>query len=155
MLNVNNYSKRRKSIITLNILWLYLCFTAFLVVEEPASLAECFENSMLDSKCFIFLLDVIKLNMLMFWNGINLGAYIIIHHKKLFCPWFDNFELSAFWIFSLVLILSSDVHPNPGPSSNDRNFSSGFLSFCNWNLNTLSKENFYRISLLEAHNTIF
>ena len=30
-----------------------------------------------------------------------------------------------------------------------------FLSFCNWNLNTLSKDDFYRISLLEAHNTEF
>ena len=28
-----------------------------------------------------------------------------------------------------------------------------FLSFCNWNLNTLSKDDFYRITLLEAHNT--
>ena len=52
-------------------------------------------------------------------------------------------------------MMSSDVHPNPGPSSVDQNFSSGFLSFCNWNLNTLSKDNFYRISLLEAHNTIY
>ena len=32
------------------------------------------------------------------------------------------------------------------------NFSAGFLSFCNWNLNTLSKDNFYRIKLLQAHN---
>ena len=51
--------------------------------------------------------------------------------------------------------MSSDVHPNPGPPSVNKNFSSGFLSFCNWNLNTLSKDDFYRISLLEAHNTIF
>ena len=29
----------------------------------------------------------------------------------------------------------------------------GFLSFCNWNLNTLSKDDFYRITLLQAHNT--
>ena len=29
------------------------------------------------------------------------------------------------------------------------------LSFCNWNLNTLSLRNFRRISLLEAQNTIF
>ena len=50
--------------------------------------------------------------------------------------------------------MSSDVHPNPGPSSVNPKFSSGFLSFCNWNLNTLSKDEFYRISLLEAHNTI-
>ena len=45
---------------------------------------------------------------------------------------------------------SSDIHPNPGPVNN---VSGGFLSFCNWNLNTLSKDNFHRITLLEAHNT--
>ena len=33
------------------------------------------------------------------------------------------------------------------------NFAGGFFSFCNWNLNTLSKNDFYRITLLEAHNT--
>ena len=49
--------------------------------------------------------------------------------------------------------LSSDVHPNPGPVGASSNFSGGFLSFCNWNLNTLSKEDFHRITLLEAHNS--
>ena len=34
-------------------------------------------------------------------------------------------------------------------------FSKDFFSFCNWNLNTLSKDNFNRISILEAHNSIF
>ena len=29
------------------------------------------------------------------------------------------------------------------------------FSFCNWNLNSLSKANFNRISILEAHNSLF
>ena len=58
----------------------------------------------------------------------------------------------AVWYFLLHVLLSSDVHPNPGPVDSN-NFSGGFLSFCNWNLNTLSKDDFYRITLLEAHNT--
>ena len=29
------------------------------------------------------------------------------------------------------------------------------MSFCNWNLNTLSKNDFYRVTLLEAHNHNF
>ena len=37
----------------------------------------------------------------------------------------------------------------------EMSISSGFFSFCNWNLNTLSKDNFNRVSLLEAHNAIF
>ena len=58
----------------------------------------------------------------------------------------------ALWYILLRLILSLDVHPNPGPVQHNNNFSGGFLSFCNWNLNTLSKDNFYRTTLLEAHN---
>ena len=45
-----------------------------------------------------------------------------------------------------------DIQPNPGPSSE---FSSSFLTFCNWNLNSLSKDNFNRVSLFEAHNANF
>ena len=50
----------------------------------------------------------------------------------------------------LVLLLSNDIELNPGDEFHD-----GFLSFCNWNLNSLSKNDFERISLLEAHNSIF
>ena len=34
-------------------------------------------------------------------------------------------------------------------------FSGGFFTFCNRNLNTLSKDDFYRVSLLEANNLNF
>ena len=50
------------------------------------------------------------------------------------------------------LVMCSDIHPNRAPAHLN-NFTGGFLSFCNWNLNTLSKEDFYRITLLQAHNT--
>ena len=60
-------------------------------------------------------------------------------------------ETLTIWIFSMRLILCPDIHPNPGPTGN--NFAGGFFSFCNWNLNTLSKDDFSRINLLEAHNT--
>ena len=62
------------------------------------------------------------------------------------------YEVLALWYIMLRLILSLDVHPNPGPVR-PNTFSGGFLSFCNWNLNTLNKDDFYRITLLEAHNT--
>ena len=54
------------------------------------------------------------------------------------------------WMSILVLVLSNDIELNPGNEFHD-----GFLSFCNWNLNSLSKNDFERISLLEAHNSIF
>ena len=52
--------------------------------------------------------------------------------------------------FEMVLLLSTDIEIQPGPSFND-----SFFSFCNWNINTLSKNDFQRVSLLEAHNSIF
>ena len=50
------------------------------------------------------------------------------------------------------MMLSSDIHPNPGPVYSDRIFCEGNLTFCNWNLNTLVKDNFYRVTLVEAEN---
>ena len=38
---------------------------------------------------------------------------------------------------------------NPG------DFTKGSFNFCNWNLNSLSKDNFHRAQLLEAHYSIF
>ena len=65
-------------------------------------------------------------------------------------------KLVALWYFSLLMTLSLDIHPNPGQEEScKRDYKEGFLSFCNWNLNTLSKNDFYRVSLLEAHNLIF
>ena len=65
------------------------------------------------------------------------------------------YEKLALWYLLLHLIISSDIHPNPGPFHDINNFNGGFFSFCNWNLNTLSKDAFSRVSLLEAHNTNF
>ena len=39
---------------------------------------------------------------------------------------------------------------NPGPS-----YCENFLSFMNWNLNSLAKDNFQRVQAIEAHNTLF
>ena len=53
-------------------------------------------------------------------------------------------------------MVSSDIHKNPGPMVDpNKKYNCGFLSFGNWNLNTLSKDVFHRISLPEANNTLF
>ena len=77
----------------------------------------------------------------MIWNSCNTLKFV---------------NIVLLWYTSLLLNLSFDIHPNPGPmlcSPND--FSDGYLSFCNWNLNTLSKDKFSPVTLLEAHNSIF
>ena len=56
-------------------------------------------------------------------------------------------ETIAIWVVLMRLSLCPDIHPNPGPP-NSNNFAGGFFSFCNWNLNTLSTEDFTRITLL-------
>ena len=46
-------------------------------------------------------------------------------------------------------MLSHDIHQNPGPPANS------YLTFMSWNLNSLAKDNFHRLKLLEAQNSIF
>ena len=131
----------------------YIIFSIFLILEEQASAILLLRHAMLDCHCFNLLCCVTGLNILVLRLGARSIVYTVVNHKKIFHPWFCNSELTTLWVVALLLKLSSDVHPNPGPPPD--NFSNGFLSFCNWNLNTLSKDDFYRISLLEAHNTIF
>ena len=110
----------------------------------------------LNSLCFRFVLFSIHLGTAMLSLGLDLSQKAFLcNYKNILHPWCDSYELSALWLFVLLIMLSSDVHPNPGPRQGSSEFSNGFLSFCNWNLNTLSKDNFCRVSLLEAHNTIF
>ena len=57
---------------------------------------------------------------------------------------------ATLWYFQLVIYLSNDFSKNPGPQ-----FHNNFLNFMSWNLNSIAKDNFHRVSLIEAHNSIF
>ena len=110
----------------------------------------------------IHTLDQLLINLLVFTIqsarlSPTLGKKIIITMRNFLIYQFLALSLipcewSALWIFCLLL-LSGDIHPNPGPLLEDE-FSTGFLSFCNWNLNSLATDNFKRITLLTAENTI-
>ena len=54
------------------------------------------------------------------------------------------------WLPTILILLSNDVHLNPGP-----HFQNNFFNFMSWNLNSLAKDNFQRIYLIEAHNALF
>ena len=54
------------------------------------------------------------------------------------------------WLPIILITLSNDVHLNPRPS-----FQNNFLNFKAWNVNSLAKDNFQRVRLIEARNTIF
>ena len=47
----------------------------------------------------------------------------------------------------LLILLSNDVELNPGPRDH-------FLNFMNWNLNSLATNDFERVDLLQAHNSL-
>ena len=57
-----------------------------------------------------------------------------------------------FWLPILLILISNDIHMNPGPPSHLQN---NFFNFMNWNLNSLTKDNFHRVHLIEAHNSMF
>ena len=59
-------------------------------------------------------------------------------------------KISPPWLSSILVLISNDVERNPGPE-----YHSNFFNFMSWNLNSLPKNDFARIQLIEAHNTIF
>ena len=54
------------------------------------------------------------------------------------------------WLPVFLIVISNDIHLNPGP-----HYQNNFFSFLSWNLNSLAKDNFQRVRLIEAHNSIF
>ena len=63
---------------------------------------------------------------------------------------FLSIPCATIWYFQLVIYLSNDIFKNPGP-----HFQNNFFNFMSWNLNSLAKDNFHRVSLIEAHNSCF
>ena len=54
------------------------------------------------------------------------------------------------WSPIILIILSNDINLNPGS-----NFQNNSFNFMTWNVNSLAKDNFQRVNLIEAHNSIF
>ena len=75
--------------------------------------------------------------------------------RVIFVYVFVSIPLATLWYFQLVISLSNDISENPGPQHiNHIDGVSPYFSFCNWNLNTLSKDKFSTVSLLNAHNSL-
>ena len=60
------------------------------------------------------------------------------------------FKTVPTWLSILLILLSHDVQLHPGPG-----YQNNFLNFMNWNLNSISKNDFERVRLIEAHNSMF
>ena len=53
------------------------------------------------------------------------------------------------WVPLLLILLANDIELNPGPPYHEN-----FFSFMNWNLNSIVKDDFERVQLIEAHNSL-
>ena len=106
---------------------------------------------------FTFLLSsVFKLcRLLIFLITISLSFYlflIAISHLAhllslvimfILCSYFTR--IIPAWVSLLLILLSNDSALHPGPQYHENLF-----SFMNWNLNSIAKNNFERIQLIEA-----
>ena len=54
------------------------------------------------------------------------------------------------WLPGFLIILANDIHVNPGP-----HYQNNFFTFMTWNVNSLAKNDFERVQLIEAHNSLF
>ena len=92
----------------------------------------------------------LTLTLYMFSIAIILGTCSL--SLFVFQIWNFSFKKNVPWVPSLLILLSNDIQLNPGPQPNLQN---NCLNFMNWNLNSLTKDNFHRVDLIEAHNSIF
>ena len=91
------------------------------------------------------------LSLYMFYVAITPVSCLLI--LFVFQIWTFLFKKNVpFWVPMLLIRMSNDIHLNPGPQPNHQN---NCLNFMNWNLNSLTKDNFHRVDLIEAHNSIF
>ena len=59
---------------------------------------------------------------------------------------------ATLWYFQVVIYLSNDISKNPGPGHHSQNT---FFNFMSSDLNSLAKDNFQCVSLIETHNSHF
>ena len=78
----------------------------------------------------------------------QLGCILCLFVLQICCHSLNKKE--PHWLPILLILLSNDIQLNPGPTLQNNLF-----NFMTWNVNSLGKDNFQRVQLLEAHNSIF
>ena len=88
------------------------------------------------------------------YSKIHSSCFLTFKHLIMslvvFVSTFLSIPCATIWYFQLMIYLSNDISKNPGP-----HFQNNFFNFMSWNLNSLAKDNFHRVSLIEAHNSCF
>ena len=70
-----------------------------------------------------------------------LSQYAYYHTACIVC-----YMLCIRWSIFRSILLIGDIEVNPGPDT---------LSFCCWNLNSITAHDFLRVSLIEAYNSVY
>ena len=160
-----NLSTRRKEIIvkspdcfwsylSLNMLGLLLCecpdysLLIFIISLSNTNYGSVVNLTLKFSKIVSrFIFSIISIYI----YSIALTPVTCIISLMVFQIWCNSLRKNVpFWLSTILILLSNDIHLNPGP-----HFQNNFFTFMTWNLNSLAKDNFQRIRLIEAHNTLF
>ena len=119
-------------------LFLHYCpHFAFLTTSDPY-VYKCLARGCFHTSCVFILTDAISPATLI----LSIFVFQIWCHAQ--CSNVPR------WLPFILILLANDIELNPGPPLQKQ-----FFNFMNWNLNSLVKENFGRVSLIEAHNAIF
>ena len=89
---------------------------------------------------------VISIYIFSISNSLPCNILCIITFQN--CCYFFN-KKHPQWLSIILLILSNDIHQNPGP------FTNSYFTFMNWNCNSIAKDDFHRLNLIQADNSIF
>ena len=100
---------------------------------------------------FLIRMDDIKIQCIYYHPDSHTSKTIlvILHYTSRLSLFLSLWATLPSWLIFIRLIIANDVELNPG------DFSNSFFTFCNWNLNSLAKDNFERVQFLEAHNALF
>ena len=123
--------------------------------DEIFMFTTCLDISPLKAISTVLLFKKTLSRLLFFTSSLIMFLYAVTPVSNVIC--LITFQIICMpivknmpnWLSILLILLSNDVQLNPGPPYNNN-----FLNFMSWNLNSLTKNNFERVHLLEAHNSL-
>ena len=159
--NLNKLEKNNVSDLHDFVSWMLLVSLGLLFVTECSLDAIIIGAFLICPELMATLLKISKpCNKLKSLLYLSLGIYILdnaVSSSSHYLSLFITLIICTFltrkipnWVFVLLLLLANDIELNPGPSYHEN-----FFTFMNWNLISLVKNNFERMKLIEAHNSIF
>ena len=159
--NTNLCTRRKAITAELSVcFWLYLSLIILGLLfceclDYPLQMFIIFINSSYESVVNIKFRKIVSRTIFsilsIYIYSIALTPATCILSLMIFQVWCHSFTIHVPpWLPTILILLSNDIHLNPGP-----HLQNSFFNFMLWNLNSLAKDNFQRIRLIEAHNSIF